>query len=139
MIQAQATAARIACTRMTVPHLTELHDSVERACGLTGRSQWGRKAAAHAEIFSLLAGTVDDPLLAPLPSGGTAHVRELMLAVGHTADGIIVSSRRRLLAHLRAGDGDAAAVEMERHLRSLLYMRRVALPGRLAAVSEAAI
>jgi DNA-binding GntR family transcriptional regulator len=80
MIQAQATAARIACTRMTVPDLTE-----------------------------------------------------------HAADGIIVSSRRPLLAHLRAGDGDAAAVEMERHLRSLLYMRRVALPGRLAAVSEAAI
>ena len=72
-------------------------------------------------------------------AGATAHVRELMLAVGHAADGIIVSSRRRLLAHLRAGDGDAAAVEMERHLRSLLYMRRVALPGRQAAVSEAAI
>ena len=77
MIQAQATAARIACTRMTVPHLTE-----------------------------------------------------------HAADGIIVSSRRPLLAHLR---GNIAALEMERHLRSLLYMRRVALPGRLAAVSEAAI
>ncbi|MFY9649934.1 MAG: hypothetical protein WAK83_01670 [Trebonia sp.] len=113
MIQAQATAARIACTRMTVPHLTELHDSVERACGLTGRFQWGRKTAAHAEIVSLPAGMVDDPLLAPLLSGGTAHARELMLAVGHAADGIIVSS--------------------------LLYMRRLALPGRPAVASEAAI
>ena len=57
MIQAQA-VARIACARMTMVHLTALHDSVERACGLAGRSPWGRRAAAHAEIFSLLAEVV---------------------------------------------------------------------------------
>ena len=68
MIQAQAMAARLACARMTMVHLTELHDSVERACGLAGRSQWGHKAAAHAEIFSLLTDLVDDPLL-PRPGG----------------------------------------------------------------------
>ena len=49
MIRAQAMAARIACARMTTVHLTELHASVERACGLRGRSQWDRKAAAHAD------------------------------------------------------------------------------------------
>ena len=137
MIQAQAMAARIACARMTTLHLTALHDSVERACALRGRSQWGRKAAAHAEIFSLLADVVDDPLLAPLLTGGAGYVREVMLAVGRAADGMIVSSRRRLLAYMRAGDGDAAALEMERHLRGLLYMWRLALPGRQAAASEA--
>ena len=137
MIQAQVMAARMACARMTALHLTELHDSVERACGLRGRSQWARKAAAHAEIFSLLADVVDDPLLAPLLTGGAGYVREVMLAVGRAADGMIVSSRRRLLAHLRAGDGEAAALEMERHLRGLLYMWRLALPGSQAAASEA--
>ena len=100
-----------------------------------GRFQWGRKAAAHAEIFSLLAGMVDDPLLAPLLSGGTAYAREMMLAVGRVADGMIVSSRRRLLAHLRAGDGQGAALEMERHLRGLLFMWRLALPVGQAAAS----
>ena len=93
MIQAQAMAARLACARMTMVHLTELHDSVERPCGLAGRSQWGRKAAAHAEIFSLLADLVDDPLLAPLLTGRAGYVREMMLAVGRAADGMIVSSR----------------------------------------------
>ena len=137
MIQAQAMAARLACARMTMVHLTELHDSVERACGLAGRSQWGRKAAAHAEIFSLLADPVDDPLLAPLLTGRAGYVREMMLAVGRAADGMIVSSRRRLLAHMRAGDGEGAALEMERRLRGLLYMWRLALPGRVAAASEA--
>jgi GntR family transcriptional regulator, transcriptional repressor for pyruvate dehydrogenase complex len=133
MIQAQMTAACTACARMTVLHLTELPDSVERACRLRGRSQWAHKAAAHAEIFSLLADMVDDPLLAPLLTGWTAHVREVMLAIGQAADGMTVSSRRRLLAHLRAGDGDAAALEMERHLRSLLYMRRLARPSQVIA------
>jgi GntR family transcriptional regulator, transcriptional repressor for pyruvate dehydrogenase complex len=133
MIQAQAMAARIACTRMTMLHLTELHDSVERACGLAARSQWDRKAAAHAEMFSLLADVVDDPLLAPLLTGGAGYMRELMLAVGRAADSMIVSSRRRLLAHLCAGDGEEAALEMERHLRVLLFMWRLTLPGGQSA------
>jgi len=133
MIRAQAMAARLACARMTVLHLAELHDSLERACRLRARSQWARKAAAHAEIFSLLAGVVDDPLL----TGNAADLGNVMLAVGHGADGMIISSRRRLLAHLRAGDGEAAALEMDRHLRSLLYMWRLTLPGSQADASEA--
>jgi DNA-binding GntR family transcriptional regulator len=137
MIQAQAMAARIACARMTVLHLTELHDSVERACGLAARSQWDSKAAAHAEMFSLLADVVDDPLLAPLLTGGAGYMRELMLTVGRAADGMVVSSRRRLLAHLRAGDGEGAAREMERHLRVLFFMWRLALPGGQPVAGEA--
>ena len=137
MIRAQAMAVRIACARMTVLHLTEFHDSVERACDLTARSQWDRKAAAHAEIFRLLADVVDEPLLAPLLTGGAGYAREVMLAVGRAADGMIVSSRRRLLAHLRAGDGEGAALEMERHLRVLFYMWRLAPPGGRAAAGEA--
>ena len=137
VIQVQAMAARSACARMTMLHLTELHDSVERACGLAARSNWDRKAAAHAEMFSLLADVVNNPLLAPLLTGGAAYVREVMLAVGRAADGMIVSSRRRLLAHLRAGDGEGAALEVERHLRGLLFVWRLALPGSQAAGSEA--
>ena len=97
----------------------------------------GPQAAAHAEIFSLLADVVDDALLAGLLTGGAANVREVMLAVGRAADGMIVSSRRRLLAHMRVGDGDGAALEIERHLRGLLYMWRLALPGSKAAASKA--
>jgi GntR family transcriptional regulator, transcriptional repressor for pyruvate dehydrogenase complex len=126
MIQAQVMAARVACARMTALNLNVLHDSVERACCLAAGSQWNRKAAAHAEIFDLLAEVADDPTLAPLLKGGAAYVRELMLTVGRAADGMIVSSRRRLLAHMRAGDRDGAALEIEGHLRCLHFMWRLA-------------
>jgi GntR family transcriptional regulator, transcriptional repressor for pyruvate dehydrogenase complex len=132
MIQAQTMAARIAFRRNTILHLTELHDSVERACGFESRSQSYREAAAHAEILSLLADMVDDLVL----TGGTAHVQDVMPAVGRAADGMIVSSRLRLLAHLRAGDGEGAALEMERHLQALLYVWRIALPGSQAIAGE---
>src|ERR1700730_14120860 len=101
MIRAQAMAARIACARMTTPDLRALHDSVEHAFCLTARSQWERKAAAHAEIFDLLAVVVDDPVLVPMLSGGAGYMSDLMVAVGRGADGMIASSRKRLLAHMR--------------------------------------
>jgi len=126
MVKAQAMAARLACARMTAPHMRALQDSVERACCRAGRSEWDRKAAAHAEIFGLLADMADEPVLAPMLRGGAGFVQELMLAVGRAADGMIVSSRWRLLAYLRARDGEGAAQEMERHLSVLLYMWRLA-------------
>ena len=125
MIRAQAMTARVACARMTVVRLAALRDSVERACGFAARSQWDRKAAAHAEIFSLLADAADDQRL--VESAASAH--QLILAVGRAADGMIISSRRRLLSHLHAGDSEKAELEMEKHLRALFYMRRLALPG----------
>jgi hypothetical protein len=45
---------------------------------------------------------------------------------------MIVSSRRRLLAHLCASSGEGAALEMaemEQHLRVLLFMWRLARPA----------
>ena len=126
MIQAQAMAVRIACERMTALHLRALHDSLQRACCLASRSDWNRKAAAHAEFLSLLADMAADPVLAPMQCGAAGYVREVMLAVGRVADGMIISSRRRLLAHMYARDGEAAALEMEKHLRGLLYMWRLA-------------
>ena len=94
MIQALAMSARMACARTSL-ELRALHDSVERACCLAGSLPWDRKAAAHAEIFSLLADMVDDRSQAPLLAAGPGYVLELMLAVGRVADGMIVSSRRR--------------------------------------------
>jgi hypothetical protein len=95
---------------MTTLHLRALQDSVVASLG---KCEWDCKAAAHAEIFSLLADIVDDPALALVPRSAAGSAHELMLAVGLAADGMIANSRRRLLAYMGAGDIEGAALEME--------------------------
>jgi DNA-binding GntR family transcriptional regulator len=53
-------------------------------------------------------------------------VHQLMVTAGPAADMMTISSRRRLLAYLAANDAAAAAAEMERHLRVLCFMGRLA-------------
>jgi hypothetical protein len=64
---------------------------------------------------------------------GPRIVRELASTAGPAADGIITNSNRRLLAHLRAADADAAEHEMDRLLRCLHLMWRLARCSRHTA------
>ena len=136
LIQDQVTAIRASCGQLSRPQLLALRRSVAQACQLP-RSGWGRKAAAYAETFSLLAGAADDPALVRVLSSGAGFAYYLMTAVGPAADGMTASSRRRLIACLCAGDAEGAAREMESHLRVLSFMRRVvarSVPGDLAVL-----
>lgn len=129
-------ATRAACLRMTAQHLTALQDSVGRARTLPARFAWDRKATAHAQIFNLLADVITDrPVPALLLNRAVGAIHDLMLTVGPAADGIVLSSRRRLLDLIRAGDADGAAAEMEQHLRRLHFMWRLSRssePGGIA-------
>ncbi len=58
-IETQMIAIRIACGQMTAPHIKALQDSVEQACRVPAAFPWDRKAAAHAEIFNVLADGVN--------------------------------------------------------------------------------
>jgi len=133
MIGAQVMAARAACGQMTGPAFQLLRESVDRACRLPARPGWERKAAAHAEIFPLLSRMVGEPAACGDRSGQSGLICDLMRAVGPVANGMITSSRRRLLARLRAGDANGAALEMEDHLRTLHFMWRLARPQRPGA------
>lgn len=120
-----ALATRIACQRMTPPHLKALRDSVEQARCMPAEAGWDRKATAHAEIINLLAEAAADPILALLVRNVPGALHDLMITVGPAASGIIASSRRRLLALITAGDAEGAASEMEQHLNGLRWMRRL--------------
>jgi GntR family transcriptional regulator, transcriptional repressor for pyruvate dehydrogenase complex len=133
LIRQQVLAARIACEQLTGPALKRLLSSVSRACSLPTKPEWERKAAAHAEIFRLLADVAGGPAAAGWSGGQTRLIRDLMRAVGPAVNGMITSSRRRLIDRLRAGDADGAAQEMEIHLRTLYYMWRLAQPGGAAS------
>jgi DNA-binding FadR family transcriptional regulator len=122
-VQMLATAASIACTGLTGSHLTAL-----QASPIPAGFSWERKAAAHAEFFNALADAGADPRLARALSSGAGLVYHLMLTAGCAADGIVINSRKWMLAHLHAGDAHAAAHEMESHLRVLHFMSRLAAP-----------
>jgi DNA-binding FadR family transcriptional regulator len=129
LIHVHAMTARAACDYMTTQTLEVLHESVKRASCLPTRPEWERKAAAHAELLRLLADLAGRPTSGKY--GAQARlILDWMRVVGPAANGMITSSYERLLAHLRAGDGDSAALEMETHLRALHYMWRLAHRGR---------
>jgi GntR family transcriptional regulator, transcriptional repressor for pyruvate dehydrogenase complex len=138
MIPLLSAATRIACRQMTLQHLNALHASVERASCLSARHDWERKVTAHAELFTMLGDLTGDCDLARLVSSAAGQLQELIMTVGPVADGIILSSRRRLLRELRAWDADGAAQEVERHLGCLHFIRRlagVADSGRISRAS----
>jgi GntR family transcriptional regulator, transcriptional repressor for pyruvate dehydrogenase complex len=130
VISVLSAVTRMACTQMTPQHLAALHASVELASGLPARPDWARKATTHAELTG-------DGDLAPLVSPAAGRLHGLVLTVGPAADGIILSSRRRLLRQLRARDADAAAREMEQHLKGLHYMGRLACAASPARITRA--
>jgi DNA-binding FadR family transcriptional regulator len=126
LIHAQVMAARVACKQITGSSLQLLLDSVDRACCLPARPGWEQKSAAHAEIFTLLADVAGGHAAAARYGRHARLIDDLMRAVGPAANGMIASSRRRLLMRLRYRDADGAALEMENHLRALHYMWRLA-------------
>jgi DNA-binding GntR family transcriptional regulator len=137
VISVLSAATRIACRQMTPQHLAALHASVEQASGLPARPDWGRKATAHAELFNVLADVAGDGDLARLVSSAAGRLHGLVLTVGPAADGIILSSRRRLLRQLKAWDAEGAAREMEHHLQGLHFMGRLACGAGPAGIDRA--
>ena len=137
MISVLSAATCIACRQMTPQHLDALHASVEKASDLSARPDWGLKATAHAELFNVLGDLAGDGDLARLVSSAARRLHGLVLTIGPAADGIILSSRRRLLRQLRAGNADGAAREMEQHLKGLHFMGRLACGASSARITRA--
>jgi DNA-binding GntR family transcriptional regulator len=127
LIQAQGTAAKFACERMSPRHVSALHDSVEEACQLPVESGWERKAAAHAAFFSVLAEAAGDAVVAPVLISGGDLAYDLMVTAGRAAEGIVMNCRRRFLKYLRGGNAERAAQLLEEHLRVLDFMCRLAV------------
>ena len=135
LIRVAGLATRVACQRMTPHGRKALSDSIEQVCRLPATFAWDRKATAYAEIVNLLADAAADPVLAVLVRNLPGYLHDLMVTAGPAADDIIVSSRRRLLALIRARDADGAGREMERHLEGLSWtIERRCVPVREATL-----
>jgi DNA-binding GntR family transcriptional regulator len=129
LMQVLAIATRIACAAITSQGRAALQASLDQACAVPAGLGWERRAAAHAEFFNVLADAADDPRLALMLSHGAGYAYDLMIGAGRSADGIVTNSRKRMLAHLHAGDADDAALEMEKNIRTLHFMVRLTTPS----------
>jgi GntR family transcriptional repressor for pyruvate dehydrogenase complex len=135
LIRVAGLAARVACQRMTPRYLKALSGSIEQMCCSPATFAWDRKATAYAEIANLLADAAADPALALLARNLPGHLYDLIVTAGPAADDIIASSRRRLLALIRARDADGAEREMEQHLEGLSWT----VERRCVSVREATL
>jgi hypothetical protein len=127
LVQALGTATWTVCAALTSTGQAGLQASVDRACAIRAGFNWERRAAAHAEFFTALSDGACDRYAALVLSYGAELAYSLMIGAGHAADVIVVNSRKRMLAHLRAGDAAEATREMENHLSALNFMGRLAV------------
>lgn len=126
LIPALTTAVRIACPQLTDVHRQSIRAHVEQSVQLARKPGWERKAAAHAELYRLLADSIDDTGVASVLRMGVVLVSHLAVTAGPGLDGMITSAHRRLLVHLDASDPDAAEHETESYLRCLHYTAHLA-------------
>lgn len=81
---------------MTDPHLKSLARQRPASVRHPRRLRRNRKAAAHAEIFKVLADAASEPL-SPVLGSAVGLAYDLVVAAGHVVEGMITSSLRRLL------------------------------------------
>lgn len=111
--------ARLACARRSRADLEALEANVAAAEAATAAGDFARRAAFNYEFHRLLARATQNPVLIVLTDALTEMTRHFVDAVGYKPNRYVMPSRRRLLAHLRSGAGEAAAKEMEQMLRRL--------------------
>jgi DNA-binding GntR family transcriptional regulator len=125
LIYALGKATRIASATIEESGHHALQASLDRACAVPAGSGWECKAAAHAGFFTALADATQDAVATSVLHSGTEFAYQLMLGVGPSANGIVINSRRKMLASLRSGNRQQAGLEMERHLEVLSFMGRL--------------
>jgi GntR family transcriptional regulator, transcriptional repressor for pyruvate dehydrogenase complex len=119
LILIQTIVARIACKRRTANDLRALRDNITQAARMPARVGWKDKATAHADFHTLLADATGNPVLAVLVRSIADTLRDLLQAVGPSAEASVTGAHRRLLRHLTDRDAGRAAQEMEQHLQHL--------------------
>src|ERR1700722_11758718 len=127
LVHALGTATWTVCAALTSAGEVTLRASLDRACAIPAGCGWERRAAAHAEFFTALSDGGCDRYAALILRYGAELAYGLMIGAGQAADVIVVNSRKRMLAHLRAGNAAEAAREMENHLSALNFLGRLAI------------
>ena len=114
-----AEVARLACARRSKEDLEMLAANVAAAEAATAEGDVASRALINYEFHRLLARAARNPVLIILTDALMEMTRHFVESIGHMPNRYVMPSRHRLLAHLRAKDGAAAAREMEGMLKRL--------------------
>ena len=114
-----AEVARLACARRTPADLELLERNVQAAEAATADGDVERRAAVNYDFHRLLARAARNPVLIVITDALMEMTRHFVERVGYMPNRYVMPSRRRLLEHLRAGKGEAAAREMTSMLKRL--------------------
>jgi len=108
---------RAACERATEADFAALEENVALATQLTKEEKWEERALVNHAFLDLLAQATANPVFILFQNSITEMVRDIVSVLGPMHGDGILKSRRRLLKHLYNRDVDAAAQEMESHLK----------------------
>lgn len=111
--------ARLACARRTREDLVALEANVTEAEEATARGDVVERARVNYEFHRLLARAARNPVLIVITDALMEMTRHFVEEIGYMPNRYVMPSRRRLLAHVRARQGDAAAREMASMLKRL--------------------
>lgn len=126
---------RMACERATEVDLAELEDIAERTRRETGVEERYECAAAY---YAVLARATGNRMFAIFVDSLSAILHEFVQGPDYeTLQETLIESRFRLVRHLRAGDSDAAAAEMRKHLERVHRHVRKNLKANTGSVSRA--
>jgi GntR family transcriptional regulator, transcriptional repressor for pyruvate dehydrogenase complex len=102
--------------------LDKLDVNVAEAARLSRLGEWEQKARVHIEFHNLLAAATGNPVLMAMTRSMMQVIERIVTALGPTESDVVLRSRRRLMKHLRARDGEAAVAEMRKHLERMHKM-----------------
>lgn len=143
-VSVSAAVLRMACDRMTEEDFAALEANIAAAERAHRSGDFEERTRHHQAFHVLLARATRNPILIATTEGIMEVTRQFVNAIGPSGDqAYTLPSRKRLVAHLRNRDAEAAVKEMSTTLgklhRGYMVQARGVKPGeRVTAAAPAA-
>lgn len=111
-------AVRVACERASEAEIAELFANVQAAKDAEDAGDFVERSRIHRQFHVLVGRATHNPIIAFTLQGIMEIMAQFVRAIGHPSPSVM-ASRKRLLAAFIDRNVDAAAEEMESHLRQL--------------------
>lgn len=115
----EAVVVREACRRVTGQDIAALRRNVAEAAAAAAAGDFPLRSEKNIEFHRILARMTGNPIMVVMVNGVLDVLRQFIRTIGEYPNPQVLPSRKRFIAHLEAGDADAAMAEMEASLKRL--------------------